>query len=116
MLKGRNYYTHRLVLLAFVGPCPEGLEGCHNDGDPSNNRLDNLRWDTRESNMADQIKHGVTTRGVKQWKAKLTAQRVREIRAAYANGQSCREIAINYGVVTKTIFDVVHRHTWFHVV
>src|SRR5688500_4928598 len=36
---------HRLVLMAFVGPCPAGMEGCHNDGNPLNNALDNLRWD-----------------------------------------------------------------------
>lgn len=50
--------VHHLVLQAFVGPCPDGLEGCHWDGDPSNNFLPNLRWDTRESNMADMVRHG----------------------------------------------------------
>lgn len=58
---GRSYrglYVHRLVLMAFVGPCPEGMEACHNDGDPINNRLDNLRWDTHSSNMYDRVKHG----------------------------------------------------------
>jgi HNH endonuclease len=44
--KKTSYYVHRLVLLAFVGTCPPGLICCHNDGDPSNNRLLNLRWDT----------------------------------------------------------------------
>lgn len=50
--------VHRLVLSAFVGPCPEGMEGCHNDGDPTNNRLGNLRWDTHRANMQDRITHG----------------------------------------------------------
>ena len=49
---------HRLVLEAFIGSCPKGMEGCHNDGDPSNNRLDNLRWDTRSENTRDAIRHG----------------------------------------------------------
>lgn len=34
--------VHVLVLLAFVGPRPSGMEACHNDGDASNNRPDNL--------------------------------------------------------------------------
>ena len=51
-------FAHRLVLLAFVGECPSGMEACHNDGDPSNNNIDNLRWDTRSSNIKDQVKHG----------------------------------------------------------
>jgi len=49
----------RLVLLAFVGPCPEGMEACHfPDRNPANNRLDNLRWDTRSGNMRDCKAHG----------------------------------------------------------
>lgn len=52
-------YIHRLVLEAFIGRCPRGLEACHNDGKHLNNRLSNLRWDTHASNMADTAKHGV---------------------------------------------------------
>lgn len=51
-------YIHRLVLEAFVGPCPEGMEGCHNDGTASNNRLSNLRWDTSIANAQDKARHG----------------------------------------------------------
>jgi len=50
-------YIHRLVLSAFVGPCPDGMECCHNNGDPSDNRLLNLRWDTPESNRSDAVLH-----------------------------------------------------------
>lgn len=35
-------YVHRLVLETFVGPCPDGLECCHKDGNKSNNDLSNL--------------------------------------------------------------------------
>jgi hypothetical protein len=56
--KGRVEKVHRLVLAAFVGPCPEGMEGCHNDGDPTNSHLDNLRWDTHSGNVQDTIGHG----------------------------------------------------------
>lgn len=48
---------HRLVLEAFVGPCPEGMEACHNNGDPADNRLENLRWDTKSANMTDRNVH-----------------------------------------------------------
>jgi hypothetical protein len=43
---------------AFVGPRPDGTEGCHWNGDPSDNRLTNLRWDTHTANMQDLIRHG----------------------------------------------------------
>jgi len=54
----RNVSVHRIVLEAFVGPCPPGMEGCHNDGNPRNNVLTNLRWDTRSENQRDSIRHG----------------------------------------------------------
>ena len=59
----RSIYVHRMVLEAFVGPCPDGMEGCHNDGDPTNNHLDNLRWDTRSENVRDAIRHGTYSNG-----------------------------------------------------
>ncbi|EYT61551.1 NUMOD4 motif-containing HNH endonuclease [Microbacterium sp. UCD-TDU] len=45
--------VHHLVLEAFVGVRADGQEACHGDGERSNNRLSNLRWDTHLANMAD---------------------------------------------------------------
>lgn len=53
--KSSTIRVHRIVLLAFVGPPTEGMEGCHNDGDRSNNHVSNLRWDTHRSNVADAV-------------------------------------------------------------
>ncbi|MFJ4997129.1 NUMOD4 motif-containing HNH endonuclease [Microbacterium sp. NPDC088619] len=50
--------VHRVVLEAFVGPCPPGMEACHANGIRGDNRLSNLRWDTRVSNAADRAQHG----------------------------------------------------------
>lgn len=57
--KPARRFVHRLVLEAFVGPCPEGQEGCHGDGNGLNNHLSNLRWDTRSANKLDEVRHGV---------------------------------------------------------
>lgn len=56
---GRRHYAliHRLVLEAFVGPCPDGMECCHSDLDRSNEALSNLRWDTRSANTLDAVRH-----------------------------------------------------------
>lgn len=58
--KSKLVLVHRLILLAFVGPCPPGMEGCHEDGDPLNCTLANLRWDTPKANKADSIRHGTS--------------------------------------------------------
>lgn len=54
----KRCYLHRLILEAFIGPAPQGTEGCHNDGHVLNNRLSNLRWDTRSANNLDAVSHG----------------------------------------------------------
>lgn len=72
--------VHCLVLEAFKGPRPsQSHEGCHNDGSPSNNHIDNLRWDTAEANQADRIRHGTSLRGT-AIEHVLTPELVREIR------------------------------------
>lgn len=50
--------VYRLVLVAFIGTPPPGMEGCHRDGDPSDNRLANLYWGTHSDNMLDRVAHG----------------------------------------------------------
>jgi hypothetical protein len=57
----RSFQVHRLVMAAFVGPCPDGMEVCHNDGNHLNNRLENLRYGTRSDNQYDRVKHGTHT-------------------------------------------------------
>src|ERR1041385_1280355 len=79
--------VHQLVLEAFRGPCPAGLEGCHENGIKSDNRINNLRWDTHKANVDDQRKHGTLklrrgNTGVQSPK-KLTAEQVIEIRSKF---------------------------------
>lgn len=50
--------VHVLVLAAFVGPRPDGLEVRHIDGNPENNRLSNLEYGTSSENSLDQVRHG----------------------------------------------------------
>lgn len=57
-VKPQEHYVHQLVLKTFVCERPEGYDSCHNDGDPSNNHLSNLRWDTCGENHKDRYKHG----------------------------------------------------------
>lgn len=57
--------VHQLVLLAFVGPCPEGMEVRHKDRTRANCRLDNLHYGTHLENMADRANHGTHRNTVK---------------------------------------------------
>ena len=50
-IDGKNYGIHRLVMLAFVGKCPEGLEVNHKNGKKYDNRLSNLEYVTHQENV-----------------------------------------------------------------
>lgn len=63
--QGNMRLVHRLVAEAFIGPCPEGMEVCHNDGNASHNHVSNLRWDTHLENVQDTLRHGNNSRRVR---------------------------------------------------
>jgi hypothetical protein len=113
--KRRQVFVHRLVLTAFVGSCPPGLECCHNDGNPANNRLRNLRWDTQFANAADAVRHGVTARGVRIGLSKLTEDQVREIRRRRSRGEKLIPLGVEFGVNHVTILRVSTGELWGHV-
>lgn len=85
--------VHKLVLEAFIGPCPVGMEACHApDRNPANNHLENLRWDTRSNNQIDSVHDG--THG----SLKLTESQVREIYIRAHRGENQRQIAKEFGI------------------
>jgi hypothetical protein len=95
-----NYSVHGLVLEAFHGPCPDGCEADHRDGDRSNNKLSNLRWLSRERN--------VELRNVAKGKRNPTSARNSGgVRCEHSNkdGTQCKSRAYRM-VVTK------HKHIW----
>lgn len=91
---------HQLVMLAFVGPCPDGLEVCHGpDNDRANNRLDNLRYDTHKANIkdcTDQNRMG-----------NFTLKQVGEIRLKVKSGYSIKELAKEYNCRPAALYGVV---------
>lgn len=107
--------VQRLVLLAFVGPCPDGMEACHRDGNGRNNALSNLRWDTHLANMRDAVRHGSLSAGGFNSRTKLTAEQVRAIIADLATGMGFRETGRRYGVAHHTIRLIANRRTWSRV-
>jgi hypothetical protein len=110
-------YVHDLVLTAFVRPCPPGMEACHYNDFPWDNRWpENLRWDTRIANHQDADRNDRTARGEQHGQAKLTEASVRDIRARYdAGGVSQTALALEYGIGQMTVSWIVRRKTWAHV-
>lgn len=106
-------YVHRLVLEAFVGPCPSGMEACHKDGDGSNNKLSNLRWDTRRNNHGDKKRHGTTAKGEKNPQAILTEDQVGIIKRRLLAGERASKIAKDFpGINVATFYMIKREKNW----
>ena len=102
-----------MMLMAFIGPRPDGMECCHNDGNPRNDKLDNLRWGTRKDNIADAIRHGTHSclrRGEDHNGSKLSFEDVTKLREEYNAGhQNVRLLANKYGVDYTTAWKIIKR-------
>jgi hypothetical protein len=107
--RSKHRDVHTLILEAFIGPRPPGMQCCHKDGNPLNNRLDNLRWDTPSSNSRDTVRHGRCNF------VKLTPSDVKSIRYLLATKAKRKRIAHMFGVSLACIKGIATGRNWKHV-
>ena len=100
--RARRFLIHRLVMAAFVSPCPDGLEVNHLDGDKHNNHLSNLEYVTRSENLlhANRVLHS--------WKIKDHGKRfdkddLAAMRSMREHGMECSEICTYFDTDRGTI-------------
>lgn len=110
--RGNTRHVHTLVLLAFRGPAPDGMSGCHNDGDPCNNKLSNLRWDTQAENMRDRVRHNTHSIGERNSAAVLTDE---QVIAIHADPRHRAEICADYGISEAHVSGIKRRRAWGHL-
>ena len=95
-------------MLCFVGEPPKGYVVCHNDGNPFNNSLGNLRYDTHLENTIDQFRHG--TCGLKGLSSLNT---ILKIRKDYDSGEFTRpELMKKYNMNKSSIREITSRITY----
>lgn len=104
----KSVSIHTLVLTIFVGPCPDGMQCRHLDGNQNNNHVSNLAWGTKSQNELDKLLHG-TFRG------KLTKKDVLAIRARAARGERNTDIAKDFRVHVGNVSRIVQRKAWKHI-
>lgn len=106
--------VHRLVCEAFHGPCPPGMECSHLDDDKTNNRPENLRWETSKQNQRRRRPNGVDDRGVLNSRAALTVDDVRQVREWLADGRTTVEIAQELDVSRPVISRIKNGRRYQH--
>lgn len=120
--------VHRLVLEAFVGPCPPDHEARHMpNNDPADCRLANLSWAPHLTNIRDKYTHGTMPMGerhhsrTKPWctrrgsactQSRLTERQAREI---LRSTETQAALAARMGVSVSTVGKVRTGKNWKHV-
>lgn len=108
--------VHRLILETFVGPRPENMQCCHEDGIKLNVALSNLRWDTKSSNEKDKIVHGTSNRGAGNGRARLTEEEVIEIKRLLESGEISQiELTKLFNTTDTAISNINVGRTWSHI-
>jgi len=112
-----EHLVHRLVLEAFKGPCPAGLECCHDNDIGNDNRVSNLRWGTRSSNRHDCVRNGHdrSPKGERHGCAKLTEADVAQVFKRRSAGETQQAIADALGVNQSNVSHILNGRNWKHL-
>lgn len=106
-------YVHRLICEAFHGTPKEGQQCRHLDGDRTNARAVNLAWGTPSENNRDKDAHNTSPKGERNPMAKLTAERVAEMKHMRAEtGAPFHEIGGAFGVTAMTAHRAITGQSW----
>jgi len=104
--KGKVGKIHRLVIHAFVGPCPKGKEVLHKNGNKLDNRLSNLKYGTSSENHLQKFKDGF-----RPLNRKMTKEEIKWVRKNKFNIYAST-MASMLNVDPRTIHDVIYNKSY----
>jgi len=107
--------VHRIIAEVFIEN-PKSLPIVnHIDGNPSNNRVENLEWTTIKENVQHAVDTGLASRGEECTVAKLTEAQVIVIISLIETGISVIDVSRRYGVSAAAISHIWNGKTWKHI-
>lgn len=100
--------VHQLVAKTFIGPRPKGSDVRHLNGNPADNRLENLAYGNRTENILDVYKNGG------RWRT-LNLEEVKQIKARIAAGDVQAQIARDFGISACTVWKIKFKRIYWWV-
>lgn len=105
--------VHHLVLEAFVSERPAGAICRHLDGNPQNNRVENLSWGNHLENSRDAQEHGTSATGSRHGRSVLTEDQVIEIRNRYSRGGVSHDaLSEEFGISRGVMSGIIRGELW----
>lgn len=111
----RRFFVHRLVAETFLGPCPDGLEVAHLNGNRRDSRLSNLRYVTRCENHLHKIGHGTMRMGDTHPNRSISETTARQIGERLREVMSCYRVAKEFGTTPGVVSKIATGRNWRHV-
>lgn len=108
--------VHKIILEAFVGPRPLGMEACHGEGGRFDNSISNLRWDTPvNNNSIDKLRDGTLVLGEDNCMSKLTSKDILRIFKLRKLGYPKKQIAKWFVISLTQVCRILNRTSWKHL-
>lgn len=114
----KNMLVHRLVAMVYCERKPECDQVNHKNGNPEDNRAENLEWVTAKENCSHRqsvLKRQCGRPGSRHPKAKLKEYQVREIKKLLAAGVHPNELGRRFGVSSWSIREILAGRNWKHI-
>lgn len=110
-----NFREHRLVASTFIENPENKPTVNHINGIKTDNRVENLEWNTQLENKQHAVNSGLTNlKGINHPKCKLTEKQVFEIREI-GFSQTRTYLSKKYGVSRNSIFGIITGRYWSHI-
>ncbi len=120
----KHFLAHRISWILYKGEIPDGMDVLHRCDVPLCVNPDHLFIGTQKDNVTDMIKKGrkFIARGERAGSAKLTDDKVRQIRSLYVRGKAPYKndngiyaLARRFNVSSSAIWSIVTRQWWRHL-
>lgn len=113
----KTYLAHRLSLIFYYGEDNPNLQANHNCDNPMCCNPFHLEWGTQKENIKHCIKEKRKTdppifRGEDHPQAKLSWNKVRDIRFKISSGEKPTNLAKEYSVCDNTIYRIKNNQYW----